>query len=372
MNSTASKKSEGKPQTVYLDLTHLGRHVTGIERIAIELFEKQTFADAVLKPVRSSGVLSMIVKQQIWLPLLALLNPSAKFVFPGFPPSPLFVFARKRVTLYVHDLFLVTRRQDLSLKAKIYMAWPFKIAVTRLRNFLVNSDKTRAELAPFVNPDSSITLYRPAVRNVFELSAQGRDSRQNIPEPVRIVSVGTVEPRKNYAAAARIAAKLNELHSGGAELHIIGRAGWGPDAELLAASPHVTVHGFLSSADAKRVIESADVYLCTSHDEGLGLPLLEVQYAGLPVVVPDKTVFREVLGASGTFIDPAEPEAAAATIMYLLSSSGWRARSAADAASNVARWNTEAAEDSARAAHMFAKAASKPACKCAAHAAVQI
>jgi glycosyltransferase involved in cell wall biosynthesis len=371
MNSNSSPASHGRPQTVYLDLTHLGRHVTGIERIAIELFEKQTFEGAVLKPVRSKGTVSMILMQQIWLPLLALFNPSAKFVFPGFPPSPLFVLARNRTYLYVHDLFLVTRRQDLSRNAKLYMAWPFRVAVTRLRNFMVNSEKTRGELAPFIKPDASIALYRPSVRNVFDLSAQGRDGRQSAPSPVRIVSVGTVEPRKNYGAAARIVARINELHPGGAELHIVGRSGWGPDAEVLAASPHVTVHGFLSAIEAKRVIESADVYLCTSHDEGLGLPLLEVQYAGVPVVAPDKPVFREVLGTSAAFIDPSQPDDAAAQILALLSRTDWRARSALDAIGNVARWNSEAVSDVDRAKQMFAKTAHKAACGCAAHSAVQ-
>lgn len=355
MNSTSSTNPEIKPQTVYLDLTHLGRHVTGIERIAIELFEKQAFAGAVVRPVRSGGVLSMIIKQQIFLPLLALFNPSAKFVFPGFPPSPLFVFARNRVTLYVHDLFLVTRRQDLSTKAKLYMAWPFKRAVTGLRNFLVNSEKTRAELQPFVSPDAAIALYRPGVRNVFDLASGKADSEAVSSCKLRIVSVGTVEPRKNYLAAAAIVAKLDALNPGGAELHIVGRAGWGPDAERLAACPHVTVHGFLEVSDAKRVIEGADVYLCTSHDEGLGLPLLEVQYAGLPVVAPDQTVFHEVLGSSATFIDPSDPDTAAAKILALVSSSGWRGRASLAALANVNRWNSLAAGDENRARTLFAR-----------------
>ena len=74
--------------SVFIDLTHLGRHVTGIERVSIEQFEKVDFAGATVTHVRSSGVLSMIWRQQVWLPLLALLNPTATFVFPGFPPSP--------------------------------------------------------------------------------------------------------------------------------------------------------------------------------------------------------------------------------------------------------------------------------------------
>lgn len=360
MSLTSSPASDGKLQKVYLDQTHLGRHVTGIERIAIELFEKQAFAGTVLVPVRSSGVLSMIIKQQIWLPLLALMNPSAKFVFPGFPPSPLFVFARNRAYHYVHDLFLVTRRQDLNNKARLYMAWPFRIAVTKLRHFLVNSEKTRSELVPFIKPDASIVLYRPSVRNVFELSQQDRAVRGDDLQRIRVVSVGTVEPRKNYLAAADIVARLNVLHPGGAELHIVGRAGWGADADHLKEFPNVTVHGFLPAADARRVIEDADVYLCTSHDEGLGLPLLEVQYAGLPVVAPGQAVFREVLGSAATFIEPSNPDECAARILTLLLQTGWRARSLGEALANVTRWNGLAAEDFERARHLFVSAPAAP------------
>ena len=45
------------PNRVYLDLTHLGRHVTGIERVSIEQFEKVDFESADVIPVRSSGTL---------------------------------------------------------------------------------------------------------------------------------------------------------------------------------------------------------------------------------------------------------------------------------------------------------------------------
>ena len=161
----------GQRQRVYLDLTHLGRHVTGIERVTIEQFEKVAFEGADVHHVRSKGVLTMILAQQLWLPLLALLHPRAIFVFPGFPPSPFFRLVRERVVMYVHDLFLLTRRQDLGRKAKLYMAWPFGVAVKGLKHFLVNSEKTRAELEPFVSADADIGLYRPAVRNVFALSS---------------------------------------------------------------------------------------------------------------------------------------------------------------------------------------------------------
>ena len=55
-------QNDGKRQRVYLDLTHVGRHVTGIERIAIELFEKVDFENADVIAVRAKGLVSLILK----------------------------------------------------------------------------------------------------------------------------------------------------------------------------------------------------------------------------------------------------------------------------------------------------------------------
>lgn len=339
---------------LYIDLTHLGRHVTGIERIAIEQFEQVDFAGADVRHVRAKSVPEMIFKQQIVLPSLALLHRRARFVFPGFPPSLLFAFAKSRATLYVHDTFLITRRAELSTKAKLYMAPAFRVAVARLKNFLVNSEKTARELRPFVSSDADIRLYRPAVRNVFALDARRPPTRPRAPGHLKLVAVGTIEPRKNYAAAVAILEALRRGSFPDATLDIIGRTGWGGEGERIAGHPGVRVHGYVEAARAKAIIEDADVYLCTSHDEGLGLPLLEVQFAGLPVVAPDAPVFREVLGQSGTFIQPGDATASAAVIASIVTATDWPAPASAAALANLARWNGAAASDAARARLMFA------------------
>ncbi|MCB1522170.1 MAG: glycosyltransferase [Hyphomicrobiaceae bacterium] len=338
---------------VYLDLTHVGRHVTGLERIAIELFEKAHFANADIRPIRAANLVMLILKQQLLFPLLALINPRAHFIFPGFPPSPLMIAFRDRVVLYVHDLFLVTRPQDLGLKAKLYMARPFRLAVSRLRHFLTNSAKTRAELEPFVASDARIELYRPTVANVFGVGACDRSGRTDAPSPLKIVAIGTVEPRKNYRAAAAIRHALARAGFDGCELHIIGRRGWGPDADALGDEPGIVMHGYLSLDEARAIIETADIYISTAHDEGLGLPLLEVQFAGLPVVAADIPVFREVLGTSGTYIPTDDAETAARLIRTLVETPGWRRERADAARENLDRWNTAAMADAARVRVMF-------------------
>ncbi|MDX2306623.1 MAG: glycosyltransferase [Hyphomicrobium sp.] len=357
-------------QKVYLDLTHLGRHVTGIERISIEQFEKVTFAGADVEAIRSKGLADLLLKQQIWLPLLALMDRQAIFVFPGFPPSPLFRFFRERVVFYVHDLFLMTRKADLSRKARLYMAWPFARAVRHLKYFLTNSAKTRAELQAHAPSDSAIALYRPSVQNLFGLDPARRPPGSAPPAKLKIVMLGTLEPRKNYRAAMEILAALRRTDDPSAELHIIGREGWGGTKAEIEKTPGAILHGYLDLAAARDVIEDGDLFLCTSHDEGLGLPLLEVQFAGLPVVAPDQPIFREALGHSGIFIDPSDAEAAARTIAALAADRESMADASRRSLHNVEAWNRSAGEDLDRVRRLFegplgATLATAAACKAA-------
>ncbi|MGE0053993.1 MAG: glycosyltransferase [Hyphomicrobium sp.] len=349
-------ETEQHRQRVYLDLTHAGRHVTGLERISIEQFEQVHFHGADIVPVRANGVASMILRQQFLLPALAVLNPSAQFVFPGFPPSPFFALLSRRVWMYVHDTFLITRKNDLSAKARFYMAPQFAFALRHLKRFMVNSEKTRDELRPFVGKDATIRLYRPFVGNVFDLTAEGREARIVKPNPLRLAALGTIEPRKNYSAAIAVLDQLRSMGHADAQLHIIGRPGWGEDAQRIATHPGVVIHGYLPAEQVKKELEAADIYLCTSHDEGLGLPLLEAQYAGLPIIAPDAPVFRQVLAASGTFINPSKPEEAARTILAMTSDPEWRAQTATAALGNIERWNEISDKDLASARQIFASA----------------
>jgi glycosyltransferase involved in cell wall biosynthesis len=181
------------------------------------------------------------------------------------------------------------------------------------------------------------------VRNVFGLNTAARAERQE--RRLRLVALGTVEPRKNFVAAAEITGALRALGFADATLDIVGRRGWGSDWQTLETMPGVTLHGYQPADRVRELLHDADIFICTSHEEGLGLPLLEAQYAGLPVVASDAAIFREVLDVSGIFVDTAEPKATAARIVALLAGPDWRARHIDLAARNLARWNALAAAD---------------------------
>src|SRR5262249_10274388 len=104
-------------------------------------------------------------------------------------------------------------------------------------------------------------------------------------------------------------------------------------------------HGYQTTESAASIIDSADAFICTSHEEGLGLPLLEAQYSGLPVIAPDQPVFREVLGETGLYIDTRDPRSAAQAIASSLRDVHWRQTHATHAEQNLRRWNAIARAD---------------------------
>lgn len=330
--------------TVYVDHTHLGRHVTGLERITLELFSPEALAPLKVAPVTARGTARMIATQTFGLPL-RLTDPSSILLCPGFPPSPLLRPFAARVVPYIHDMFLLSRRADLNTRARLYMSPSFRLAVRSYPRFLVNSADTKRKLAAHCRPDAEITLYRPPVRNVFDLRPDDRAERADGSSPFRLVALGTVEPRKNFAAAVKILAALHRQGFEDATLEIVGRRGWGDDWAILEQSPGVILHGYQSGDRVRQILQHADVFICTSHEEGLGLPLLEAQYAGLPIVAPNAAIFREVLDRSGIFIDSSDPTAAAGTITAALSEPEWRTSFAARSAENLARWNALASAD---------------------------
>lgn len=333
---------------IYVDHTHLWRHVTGLERVTLELFSESALAPLEIEPVRAKGTARMLLTQTIGLPMRLMRCPSALLLCPGFPPSPLLQAFASRVIPYIHDVFLLSRRADLNWRAKAYMARSFALAVRTLPRFLVNSADTATKLRAYCRGDADITIYRPPARNNFNLSVGERHSRAGETGVLRLVAIGTVEPRKNLVAAGKIIGALRARGLPHARLDLIGRRGWGDDWHRLSNMPGVVLHGYQSDEAVTAILDRADALISTSHEEGLGLPLLEAQYGGVPIIAPDQPVFREVLGASGIFIEPADPRAAATMIAGAFAASGWRAAYVARALENIARWNGLASADRGR------------------------
>ncbi|MDO6386058.1 glycosyltransferase [Uliginosibacterium sp. 31-12] len=332
--------------SVLVDYSHMGRKITGIERISADLFSPEVLSDFKALHTPHASALGMIREQWFGIPWLAARYRHSKLLFPGFPPSILVsLLFGGRVVPYIHDLFLLERQNELNVRARLYMRPSFIYAVRHLHNFFVNSKTTEENLRKVCRPDAKIMTLRPRAENVFGFE---RKERQ-IPTdgaPLKFVMLGTLEPRKNYEFAAELTAVLATKLGRAVELHISGREGWGDVALKLKRFPHVSYHGYLSIPALRELVGKSHVFLCTSLDEGLGLPLLEVLYSGIPMVVSDIPVFREVASlASTAFIPNSRLEDAAIALASALASPDFFASSPVKSTHATQSWNQLADAD---------------------------
>lgn len=336
----------------FLDLTHLdNRRVTGIERMSIEQFGPDLIADATARPittVRARGRWSMLARQLVDLPQRMIVHRRATMLCPGFPPSiPLMTVASSRVVACIHDLFPLTQSTTLNRFGRLYIAPTMRYCLRRGRRFIVFSETMRDELCGYVRPNATIHLYRPFIRNVLELTAEAPTPTGDDDSTIHVLSIGTVEPRKNYAQAAAICRAAGELLGRPVVLDIVGRAGWGSVAEQLRADDVVRLHGYLDPTTMNRLVGRCHLFFYPTLAEGLGLPALEAQYSGLPVLANDLPILRETLATSAAFVDVTNVTAAARLLAALLSDRAQLDRMRAASLANLTRWNALARQDRA-------------------------
>lgn len=341
------RKSGDKDAILVVDYSHVHRPTTGIERVSLDLFSSESLKGIKTHHIRAKSTLGMIKAQWLSLPLWALCHRKDYFLCSGFPASLLLsLFGGRRVISYIHDLFLIERVADLNTTAKYYMRPSFLYAVRHGKIFLVNSQYTRTQLQKYCRVDATIHMLRPEVPDTFNLAQLERQEKVE-GDPLRLVTIGTVEPRKNLRYAASVRQTLARLLGKKVELHSVGRTGWGDDAQWLARQEDVFLHGYCSPEQVRDIIRNADIFLSTSREEGLGLPLLEVQHGGIFVAASDIPVYREVLNDSGCLIPLDNEELAAQKLAEHYQTRNPRETEAL-ARANVTAWNKNAASDRAR------------------------
>lgn len=135
-----------------------------------------------------------------------------------------------------------------------------------------------------------------------------------------VLMVGTIEPRKGHAQALSAFELLWEQGSDAA-LVIIGKAGWMVDnlTQRLRSHPEKNrrLFWFEGSSDEllNLVYERSGLLLAASYGEGFGLPLIEASRHGIPLLVRDIPVFREVAGEYARYFQASSPSELASALV---------------------------------------------------------
>ena len=140
-----------------------------------------------------------------------------------------------------------------------------------------------------------------------------------------ILSLCTLEPRKNLATLVRAFVGLCEESSLDAVLVMVGSPGWQIARfmeELSKARRYqsrIVLTGFVPDQDLAALYSGATVFVYPSLYEGFGLPVLEAMQCGTPVITSRTSSMPEVAGDAAVLVDPTDEDALAQVMLNVMS-----------------------------------------------------
>jgi glycosyltransferase involved in cell wall biosynthesis len=128
------------------------------------------------------------------------------------------------------------------------------------------------------------------------------------------LTVGTIEPRKNYGTLLSALARLRQQSPSADDvpaLVIAGASGWHMpdfDAQIarLGLIEHVVRLGYIDDDALQWLYANCEVFIYPSLFEGFGLPVLEAMSQGAPVITSSVTSLPEVAGDAAILIEPSD------------------------------------------------------------------
>ena len=162
---------------------------------------------------------------------------------------------------------------------------------------------------------------RPAPVPAPTLAAEAVVEGLGVPTPY-VVSVGTLEPRKNLARLVRAYRDAVRSASLSHALVLAGHPGWRTrdlDVAIAEDGPGTVVRiERATDLELDALYRAADAVAYVSLSEGFGMPLLEAMSRGTPVVLSSTTSMPEVAGDAAVLVDPTDPAAIADALVSVL------------------------------------------------------
>jgi glycosyltransferase involved in cell wall biosynthesis len=229
--------------------------------------------------------------------------------------------------LTVHDLSFVHYPDVYPAALVNYLNRVVPWSVRRATHVLADSVATRQDLIhTWQVPAEKITVLYSGVDEQFQpVKDEGALTavrlRYDLSDAPYLLTVGTVQPRKNYQMLIRAFAPIAATWP--YNLYIAGGKGWLYEAmmaevERQGLEGRVRFLGFVADDDLPALYSGATLFLFPSLYEGFGLPLLEAMRCGVPVITSNTSSLPEVVGETAVQLDPHQAPLWTQTIQALL------------------------------------------------------
>ncbi|HCJ45596.1 MAG TPA: hypothetical protein DHV33_01635 [Candidatus Moranbacteria bacterium] len=139
-----------------------------------------------------------------------------------------------------------------------------------------------------------------------------------------ILFIGRLEERKNVIRIIEAFEILKKEYRIPHTLVLAGKPGYGYEKikeKRMGSKQKEAIRelGYITEEEKWDLLRNADVFLFPSLYEGFGIPVLEAQSVGVPVVMSGISSLPEVGGKGAIYVDPMQSEALAQGVYTLLS-----------------------------------------------------
>jgi glycosyltransferase involved in cell wall biosynthesis len=302
------------------------QEMTGIQRVGQAITGRLRTPHVVIEPKSYGGGTAGHAWEQAILPFKA----GGRLIWSPGNMGP--IIAGSQIVT-IHDVAAIDHPEWFSPNfARLYGSlWP--VLAKRAKQILTVSHFSKTRISEVLGiPSSKIDVvwngvsenFRPASRAAIESATAflGLGSRPYF------ATLSTIEPRKNLNLVMQAWALAKPWLPEDMALLVIGSKGskavFGTPAMNWKETEGVLYSGYVTEEMLPPLLSGAYGVLYPSLYEGFGLPVLEAMACGAPAVTTRLTSLPEVGGEAALYVDAADPQDLARTLISLASSDDLR------------------------------------------------
>lgn len=211
------------------------------------------------------------------------------------------LYSNKLSTL--HDITYIRFPHTYSKVFRYFYRFVMPLILKTSKHIFTVSEFSRKEIVEYYHiPSDKITVVYNAVDKSFQPQQDENLKKENY-----LLAVSSVKENKNFGMILKAFKKVSKQKSN-LKLFIVGDLKNGNfsniDLSLFINNPRIKLLGRVSDVQLVKLYSNAIAFLFPSLYEGFGIPVLEAQACGCPVVSSNVSSMPEVLNNSGALINP--------------------------------------------------------------------
>ncbi len=264
-----------------------------------------------------------LLKKYFWtqfgLSAELLVNPVDVLFVPAHTIP--FIHPRRSVVT-IHGLEYEFSPESYSLYSRIFHRFFIKKSCRWADKIIAVSDKTKQDLIKLYKTPADKIKIIPNGFSPVNLEGVGKNEIIKANSPY-LFFIGRLEERKNVVNIVKAFEILKKKYNYPGKLLLGGGRGYGYDKikkviKNSAYKTEIEELGFVSEKEKWRYFKYADTFLFPSLLEGFGIPIVEAQSMGTPVVTSDLSPMKEVAGDKRVIANPNEPSQLAEIVNKIL------------------------------------------------------